>query len=229
MGAFLRKVRAHAGVRRPTFRQSHTQILPERHVPAILCCALAIGDPTITCRSGANVSPDFMPSILSQLDLALRRAIKDALNLDADPQLGPSQNANFGDYQSNAAMALAKSLGQKPWAVAEQIKSKVDLGDIASEISIAGPGFINIRLSPKWLAGTMDALRSDRAWGSNRHPPQDCRDRLFRPQHRQGNARGEPAQHDHRRCHQPGAAIPGTHDHPPEPHRRLGDAVRDVG
>jgi arginyl-tRNA synthetase len=102
-----------------------------------------------------------MTSILSQLDLALRQAIKDALNLDADPQLGPSQNANFGDYQSNAAMALAKSLGQKPRAVAEQIKSKLDLGDIASEISIAGPGFINIRLSPTWLAGRMDALRSD--------------------------------------------------------------------
>jgi len=102
-----------------------------------------------------------MTSILSQLDLALRQAIKDALNLDADPQLGPSQNANFGDYQSNGAMALAKSLGQKPRAVAEQIKSKLDLGDIASEISIAGPGFINIRLSPTWLAGRMDALRSD--------------------------------------------------------------------
>jgi arginyl-tRNA synthetase len=102
-----------------------------------------------------------MPSILSQLDLALRRAIKDAFNLDADPQLGHSQNPAFGDYQSNAAMGLAKQLGQKPRAIAEQIKAKLNLGDIASEISIAGPGFINIRLSSAWLAGRLDAIVSD--------------------------------------------------------------------
>jgi arginyl-tRNA synthetase len=102
-----------------------------------------------------------MASILSQLDLALRRAIKDAFKLDADPQLNHSQNANFGDYQSNAAMALAKPLGQKPRAVADQIKSSLNLGDIASEISVAGPGFINIRLSPTWLAGQLDTIRTD--------------------------------------------------------------------
>jgi arginyl-tRNA synthetase len=88
-----------------------------------------------------------MPSILRQLDLALRQAIQDAFNLDADPQLGHSQNPAFGDYQSNAAMGLAKPLGQKPRAIAEQIKAKLNLAEIASEISLAGPGFINIRLS----------------------------------------------------------------------------------
>src|SRR5205823_1495803 len=39
-----------------------------------------------------------------------------------------------------------------PRAVAEQIKSKLDLGHIASDISIAGPGFINVRLNPAWIA-----------------------------------------------------------------------------
>jgi arginyl-tRNA synthetase len=106
-----------------------------------------------------------MASILSQLDLALRQAIKEAFNLDADPQLGHSQNPAFGDYQSNAAMGLAKSLGQKPRAIAEQIKAKLNLSDIASEISIAGPGFINIRLSSAWLAGRLDAIRTDERLG----------------------------------------------------------------
>jgi len=106
-----------------------------------------------------------MASILSQLDLALRQAIKDAFDLDADPQLGHSQNPAFGDYQSNAAMGLAKSLGQKPRAIAEQIKAKLNLSDLASEISIAGPGFINIRLSSAWLARRLDAIAGDRRLG----------------------------------------------------------------
>ena len=93
-----------------------------------------------------------MPTILSQLDAAFRNAIRKAFQIDADPLLAPSQNDKFGDYQSNAAMSLAKQLGKKPREVAEQIKSSLELGEIASETSIAGPGFINVRLSPQWLA-----------------------------------------------------------------------------
>jgi arginyl-tRNA synthetase len=111
-----------------------------------------------------------MASILSKLDQALRRAIKDAFNLDADPQLGHSQNPAFGDYQSNVAMALAKPLGQKPRAIAEQIKSALNLENIASEVSVAGPGFINIRLAPPWLAHWLDDLRSDPRLGIEAAP-----------------------------------------------------------
>src|ERR671912_806441 len=99
-----------------------------------------------------------MPTVLSQLDAAFRRAIGAAFDLDADPMLTVSQNDKFGDYQSNASMGLAKQVAEKtgqktnPRQVAEQIKAKLDLGPIAQEVSIAGPGFINVRLEPKWLA-----------------------------------------------------------------------------
>src|SRR3982751_4834656 len=99
-----------------------------------------------------------MQTITAQLDAAFRSAIAAAFGFDADPLIGPGQNEKFGDYQSNAAMGLAKQVsertGQKtnPRAVAEQIKGKLDLGQMASEVSIAGPGFINVRLSPAWLA-----------------------------------------------------------------------------
>jgi arginyl-tRNA synthetase len=99
-----------------------------------------------------------MPTILHQLDQKFRAAIQAAFNIDSDPQLAASQNEKFGDYQSNAAMGLTKILAEKenkklnPRAIAEQIKSKLDLPEIASEISIAGPGFINVRLNPDWLA-----------------------------------------------------------------------------
>ena len=98
-----------------------------------------------------------MQTITAQLDQAFRTAIQTALGFDADPLIGVAQNEKFGDYQSNAAMGLAKQVaertGQKtnPRAVAEQIKAKLALGDLAADVSIAGPGFINVRLASGWL------------------------------------------------------------------------------
>src|SRR4029079_13375849 len=93
-----------------------------------------------------------MTSILDQLDAAFRAAIRQAFGEEADPILAPSQNEKFGDYQSNAAMGLAKAQKANPRQVAEKIKAALRLGHMASEVSIAGPGFINVRLSPDWLA-----------------------------------------------------------------------------
>src|SRR5678815_5900515 len=99
-----------------------------------------------------------MPTIAATLDRKFRDAIQKAFGMDADPLIGPSQNEKFGDYQSNAAMGLAKAVAEKtgqktnPRQVAEQIKAKLDLGEMVEEISIAGPGFINVRLKKEWLA-----------------------------------------------------------------------------
>ncbi|WP_428938836.1 arginine--tRNA ligase [Fontivita pretiosa] len=99
-----------------------------------------------------------MPSIISQLDAAFRQAIRAAFDIDADPIVGLSQSENFGDYQSNAAMSLARLVSEKtgqktsPRAVAEQIRARLNLGNMATEVTIAGPGFINVRLNPQWLA-----------------------------------------------------------------------------
>ena len=108
-----------------------------------------------------------MQTIASQLEQAFRNAIRGAFDIDADPLVGVSQNQTFGDYQSNAAMGLAKRIAEKtgqktsPRAVAEQIKAKLELGEMAQEVSIAGPGFINVRLSPTWLAGRLEQIAGD--------------------------------------------------------------------
>jgi arginyl-tRNA synthetase len=112
-----------------------------------------------------------MQRIQEQLDQAFRQAIRQAVGFDAEPLITPAQNERFGDYQSNAAMGLAREVasrtGQKtnPRQIAEQIKAKLDLGSMASEIGIAGPGFINIRLSIDWLAEQMQAVSRDRRLG----------------------------------------------------------------
>ena len=106
-----------------------------------------------------------MPTVLTRLDAAFRAALRAALDVDADPALSVSQTDKFGDYQSNAAMGLAKAAKANPRALAEQIRAKLDLGEMASETSIAGPGFINVRLSPPWLAEQVGRAAGDARLG----------------------------------------------------------------
>ena len=59
----------------------------------------------------------------------------------------PPRDPSHGEVATNAAMVLSKPLGQNPRAIADIIAAKLrEDGDIA-EVSVAGPGFINIRLS----------------------------------------------------------------------------------
>lgn len=116
-----------------------------------------------------------MKTIAHQLDAAFRTAIRGAFGLDVDPLVGPSQTDKFGDYQSNAAMSLAKLVGEKtgqktnPRAVAEQILANLDLGGLSDSPPdnswIAGPGFINVRLSPRWVAEQLAAAAVDERLG----------------------------------------------------------------
>src|SRR5690606_2865152 len=77
---------------------------------------------------------------------------------DASPALVPSRNPQFGDFQANAAMALGKALGKPPREVAQQILEHLKLDDITEPPTIAGPGFINIRLKPSALAAALSGL-----------------------------------------------------------------------
>jgi len=82
---------------------------------------------------------------------------------DCEPQVRQSAKVQFGDYQANGVMAVAKKLGIAPRQLAEQVLTHLDLQGIASKTEIAGPGFINIFLDPAFLAQHVDAaLKSDR-------------------------------------------------------------------
>ncbi|HBR1717903.1 arginine--tRNA ligase [Klebsiella sp. GG_Kp174] len=82
---------------------------------------------------------------------------------DCEPQVRQSAKVQFGDYQANGVMAIAKKLGMAPRQLAEQVLSHLDLNGIASKVEIAGPGFINIFLDPAFLADNVNrALQSER-------------------------------------------------------------------
>ncbi len=76
----------------------------------------------------------------------------------ADPVIRPS---TFADYQSNAALPLAKKLGRPPRDIAADIIGHLDLDGVAEPPEVSGPGFINFRLLPGWIAGQASGQLAD--------------------------------------------------------------------
>jgi arginyl-tRNA synthetase len=77
---------------------------------------------------------------------------------DADPLIAPAKNPQFGDYQSNAAMPLAKRLQRKPREIADALVEAIEVADIAEPPTIAGPGFINFTLKADALPALLAKL-----------------------------------------------------------------------
>ena len=74
------------------------------------------------------------------------------LGLEGQALLQAASRPEFGDYQANGVMAAAKRAGSNPREVAQQVIDALDLTDIAQDLSVAGPGFINIKLAPHFIA-----------------------------------------------------------------------------
>ena len=72
-----------------------------------------------------------------------------------------SGKVQFGDYQANGVMPVAKKLGLNPREFAQSVLDKAALQDIAEKTEIAGPGFINIFLKDAWLADNINRAVQD--------------------------------------------------------------------
>ena len=92
---------------------------------------------------------------------------------DAAVPVSKSTRPEFGEYQFNGAMGLAKRLRCSPRDVAQQILDVVDLDGIAEQCEIAGPGFINIHLSSQWLAQQASRVLADERLGIEAQPQQN--------------------------------------------------------
>jgi len=86
---------------------------------------------------------------------------------DCSPTLALSGKPQFGDYQANGAMGAAKRLKTNPRELAQKILDNLDLEGIADKMEIAGPGFINIYLSDKFLASALADNKSVTAQNPN--------------------------------------------------------------
>ncbi|MCK4268417.1 MAG: arginine--tRNA ligase [Actinomycetia bacterium] len=92
---------------------------------------------------------------------ALRCAIDSGHLKTALPQtieIERPREKSHGDWASNIAMILAKEARQSPRVLAEMIIENIDKPDYLAEVEIAGPGFINFRLSSKWLSDSLTQI-----------------------------------------------------------------------
>lgn len=78
-----------------------------------------------------------------------------------DPEMRPATKPQFGHFQSNVALRLAKSEGRPPREVAADLVARLDLDDLCEPLEVAGPGFINFRIKADVLAATAAALLTD--------------------------------------------------------------------
>jgi arginyl-tRNA synthetase len=99
-------------------------------------------------------------TLIQDLESRLSAAFQQVLGETIDTPVVAAADLRFGDYQSNAAMAQAKQRKTNPRALAQQVIDALDLADLGSA-DIAGPGFINFKVSPATFAARAQAQLAD--------------------------------------------------------------------
>ena len=95
--------------------------------------------------------------IVSIVGAAIERARAAGQLVSAVPSIGVEapRNPAHGDVASNVALAIAKAERKSPRAIAEIIQKQIALPPQVSEVSVAGPGFINFRMAPEYWHAEM--------------------------------------------------------------------------
>ena len=78
-----------------------------------------------------------------------------------DPEMRPATKPQFGHFQSNVALRLAKAEGRPPRDVAADLITRIDVADLCEPLEVAGPGFINFRIRSGVLARAASDLLAD--------------------------------------------------------------------
>ncbi len=102
-------------------------------------------------------------SLAEQIATTLKKAVEEAFPNSSEPlpiELTPATQEKFGHYQCNSAMKFSKIFHIPPRQVAEKIVSFLRDG-MFEKVEIAGPGFINLTLSPSYLAKQIEAIVKD--------------------------------------------------------------------
>ncbi|MCO5145783.1 MAG: arginine--tRNA ligase [Aquamicrobium sp.] len=113
-----------------------------------------------------NIFALFSSRIVAAIE-TLGLETKDGAALDfARLAVEPPRDASHGDLATNAAMVLAKSVGENPRALAEKIAGALRGDADIAAVEVAGPGFVNLRLSDAfWQARLADILDTAQDYG----------------------------------------------------------------
>src|ERR1700749_3896498 len=100
-----------------------------------------------------------------RLQNALQRI---GISFDEPLQIAATTDPRHGDYQTNVAMVLGKKLKQNPRNLAGLIVAEISVHDIGPPPEVAGPGFINFRLSKEFIGRRLHELALDQRLGVER-------------------------------------------------------------
>jgi arginyl-tRNA synthetase len=99
---------------------------------------------------------------MEQVAQFIEKKIQELFGVDQSIQLS-RPDSSFGDFATNAAMQLAKQLGKNPREIAEQLAEKLREADEFVEVTVAGPGFINLKVKDDALTLELENIISNPA------------------------------------------------------------------
>ncbi|MEO7501580.1 MAG: arginine--tRNA ligase [Gemmatimonadaceae bacterium] len=99
----------------------------------------------------------------------LARAARELGAGDVEPVIERPRDPSLGDWASNIAMALARPLRMRPAEIAAALKERMHLEDAGVEsVEIAGPGFMNFRLDPRYVAESIrEVIEAGESFGKS--------------------------------------------------------------
>ena len=114
-------------------------------------------------------------NLFTHFEQRIRAAVESVIGADGLAAAGealarvtaePPRDASHGDAATNAAMLLAKPLGMKPRELALRIATRLEADPDVASVEVAGPGFVNLRLTDKfWAAQLKTILQAGAAYG----------------------------------------------------------------
>jgi len=95
---------------------------------------------------------------MQDIQSALTKIVTDVFGVSVNVEL-TRPDEQFGDYSTNVALKLSKDLGKNPREIAEELAVKIreNLTETVADVSVAGPGFLNLTLSEPTLVATLKA------------------------------------------------------------------------
>ncbi len=104
-----------------------------------------------------SLSKSIEQNLITVLERAFPQEAEEVKSLGKylDPQLTPASKPEFGDFQINGALALAKKIKKQPREIGEIIIKHLEQDsfflDLCDQPKLAGPGFINLTIKKKFL------------------------------------------------------------------------------
>tara|TARA_B110000090_G_scaffold206173_1_gene255144 strand:- start:1179 stop:2918 length:1740 start_codon:yes stop_codon:yes gene_type:complete len=105
-----------------------------------------------------------MNTLKHTLNQLVGEALSEVCGLaDCDPNVITASKQEFGDYQSNGVMSIAKKVGTNPRQLASDVVEKITAAEnpLIAKLEVAGPGFINIHLCDIALMQRASEIQSD--------------------------------------------------------------------